>query len=192
MSPRKQQTIDPENSAALEPNAADTGAKVPASPGKGVVASGDDAATVLEIVKQYPAEEPSLIMVLQEVQDTLGWLSSESMEIVAKELGVPIAKVRGVATFYKAFSLEPRGKKVVKVCLGTACHVRGAGMLVEELERDLKIKAGKGMTEDGEFSIETVNCVGACAMAPVVVVGDNYHANVTPGNLSAMLKKERS
>lgn len=189
----KKPTVDIENTSALEPTAGDTGAKVPASPRRGGKSNGrDPEKAVREIVEQYPREEASLIMVLQEVQDTLGWLSPESLQLVAEELSLPVAKVRGVATFYKAFSLEPRGKKVIKVCLGTACHVRGAGMLVEELERELKIKAGQSMTEDGEFSIETVNCVGACAMAPVVVVGDNYHANVTPGNLSAMLKKERS
>jgi NADH-quinone oxidoreductase subunit E len=184
--------VDPENTAELEPTTGTTGAKVPGSPSKASVGSNGNEAMVRKIVREYPREEPSLIMVLQEIQDKAGWLSSDSMQLVADELGLPLAKVRGVATFYKAFSLEPRGEKVIKVCLGTACHVRGAGMLVEELERDLKVKAGGGMTEDGKFSVETVNCVGACAMAPVVVVEDNYHANMTPGNISAMLKKERS
>ena len=150
------------------------------------------ADAIREVISHYPKGEPSLIMILQEIQDVLNWLPPEAFEIVAEELDLSIAKVRGVATFYKAFSLEPRGKKLIKVCLGTACHVRGAGMLVEELERDLKVKAGHGVTEDGEFSLETVNCVGACAMAPAVLVGENYYANMTPGGLSSMLKKERS
>jgi NADH:ubiquinone oxidoreductase subunit E len=158
------------------------------------VKAGDDSIerAVREVVSHYPKGEPSLIMILQEIQDVLNWLPPEALTIVAQELELPVAKVRGVATFYKAFSLEPRGKKLIKVCLGTACHVRGAGMLVEELERDLKIGVGHGVTEDGHFSLETVNCVGACAMAPAVVVGENYYANMTPGALSAMLKKERS
>jgi len=154
--------------------------------------SKDNEQAILEVIEQYPREEASLIMILQEVQDRLNWLPPEAMEMVAKELNLSLAKVRGVATFYKAFSLKPRGEKLIKVCLGTACHVRGASMLVEELERELKVKAGEGVTEDGKFSVETVNCVGACAMAPAVVVGENYYANVTPGNLSGMLKKERA
>ncbi|MFH0882159.1 MAG: NAD(P)H-dependent oxidoreductase subunit E [bacterium] len=176
----------------LEPTAGDTGAKTPKTPSKRKVTGGSVEQVVHEVASHYAKGEPSLIMILQEIQDVLNWLPPSALKVVARELELPVAKVQGVATFYKAFSLEPRGEKLIKVCLGTACHVRGAGMLVEELERDLKVKAGKGITEDGNFSMETVNCVGACAMAPAVVVGENYYANMTPGDLSAMLKKERS
>jgi NADH-quinone oxidoreductase subunit E len=143
------------------------------------------------IFKQYPREEASLIMVLQEVQEKLNWLPPEALDRVAEELKVPRARVQGVATFYRAFSLVPRGKKVIKVCLGTACHVRGASVLADELERQLRIKVASGCTDDGMFSLESVNCVGACAMAPVVVVGENYYANTTWDQLDTIIKKER-
>lgn len=143
------------------------------------------------IFKHYPHAEASLIMMLQEIQDTLNWLPPEVLDRVAKELSLPRARIQSVATFYRAFALEPRGKKLIKVCLGTTCHVRGAPILLEQLERRLKIKAGHGCTEDGMFSLETVNCVGACAMAPAIVVGENYYANMTSAKLDGMLKKER-
>jgi NADH:ubiquinone oxidoreductase subunit E len=144
-----------------------------------------------KIFEQYPHDESSLIMILQEIQDQLNWLPADSLQRVACELKVPKAKVMGVATFYKAFSLEPRGKKLIKVCLGTACHVRGAAILVDELERQLNVKEGKGVTEDGAFSLEAVNCVGACALAPAIVVGEEYYANVKPGGLGKLLKMEQ-
>ena len=143
------------------------------------------------IFKRYPREEGSLIMILQDVQDRLNWLPPEALDRVAEELRVPRARVQGVATFYRAFSLEPRGKKLIKVCQGTACHVRGASVLADELERRLEIKVGHGRTKDGMFSLETVNCVGACAMAPVVVVGESYYANMSSDKLDKILKKER-
>jgi NADH-quinone oxidoreductase subunit E len=89
---------------------------------------------------------------------------------------VPLAKVFSVSTFYKAFSLEPQGDTIIKVCMGTACHIRGAGQLVEELERELGIGPDQ-TTEDLKFTLKTVNCVGACAMAPVMIVGEKYHGN---------------
>lgn len=143
------------------------------------------------IFEKYPRHEASLIMVLQDLQDVLNWLPPEILDRVATELSLSRAKVEGVATFYRAFSLEPRGDKVIKVCMGTACHVRGAQLLVDELERRLGIQAACGCTDDGKFSLETVNCVGACAMAPAIVVGENYYANVSPDKLEKMLKKER-
>jgi len=143
------------------------------------------------IFKQYPREEASLIMILQEVQEKLNWLPPEALDRVAEELDVPRARVQGVASFYRAFSLKPRGKKLIKVCMGTACHVRGAPILLDELERHLEIKAGNGCTKDGMFSLETVNCVGACAMAPVVVVGEDYYANTSPEKLEKIIKKEQ-
>lgn len=167
--------------------------KTKTSPAKkaGNKSNGHEAKALDTIFSKYPADESSLIMVLQDIQDELNWLSPESLDLVSETLNVSRAKVEGVATFYKAFSLEPRGEKVIKVCMGTACHVRGAPMLVDELERRLGVKAGCGMTDDGKFSLETVNCVGACAMAPAVVVGENYYANVGPGKLTKLLKKER-
>lgn len=194
MSPRraKKTDVDIENTRALEPKAGGTGAKAPPSPGKTKAgADGNELKAVDEVLSHYPAEEPSLIMVLQEINDRFNWLPPEAMNRVAGALDLPLAKVLGVATFYKALSLEPKGERTVKVCLGTACHVRGAGMLVDELKRSLEVEVGRGISPDGAYSLETVNCVGACAMAPVVVVEDNYYAHMEPGNIAKMLKKER-
>lgn len=143
------------------------------------------------IFEQYPKEEASLIMVLQEIQDHFNWLPEEAIDRVGTELDVPKARVMGVITFYKSFSTKPRGKKLIKVCTGTACHVRGSHMIINELERVLKIKAGSGISEDGMFSLDAVNCIGACAMAPAVLVDDRYYAKVSPGSISKMLEKER-
>jgi len=149
------------------------------------------AAATDEILAHYPLEEPSLIMVLQELNDQLNWLPPIALVRVADKLNLPFGKVQGVATFYRAFSLEPKGKKTVKVCTGTACHVRGAGMLVDELKRSLDIEPGHGISDGGDYSLETVNCVGACAMTPVLMVSENYYANMSPGGIAKMLKKEK-
>jgi NADH:ubiquinone oxidoreductase subunit E len=126
------------------------------------------------ILARYPREEPSLIQILQDVHRVYNYLPPEALAEVAAAVGVPLAKVYSVATFYKAFSLEPQGKVLVKVCTGTACHIRGAPQLVEELERELGVKPG-GTTSDMGYTVRTVNCVGACAMAPVLIVAGKYH-----------------
>ncbi len=196
MSPRKKSAkktdVDLDNTQALEPDSGETTGKRPESPGRARPKDVEDIqAGTREIISHYPKEEASLIMVLQEVQDHFNWLPPMAIKTVAEELELPEARVLGVATFYKAFSLEPKGKKTIKVCMGTACHVRGAGMLVDELKRELKVEPGHGISADGAYSLETVNCIGACSMAPAIVVGDNYYANMTPGNIGKMLKKEQ-
>jgi NADH-quinone oxidoreductase subunit E len=125
------------------------------------------------ILSRYPREEPSLIQVLQDVQRAYNYLPCDVLTRVAGQLGVPLAKVFSVATFYKAFALTPQGRTIIKVCTGTACHIRGAPQLIEEVQRRLGIRPG-GTTEDMAFTLQTVNCVGACAMAPVVIVGEKY------------------
>ncbi len=141
-----------------------------------------------EILADYPAEEPALIQVLQDVHRAYNYLPCDVLERVADALDVPLAKVFSVSTFYKAFSLEPQGDTVIKVCVGTACHIRGAGQLVDELGRQLGIGPG-GTTEDLSFTVKTVNCVGACAMAPVVIVGDKYWGSAKPAKVSRYLAK---
>lgn len=131
------------------------------------------------ILDRHGRERSSLVAVLQDVQDRYNWISQENLEQVAAGLGLPLSEVYGVASFYRALSLVPRGKKIIKVCQGTACHVRGAQLVQEELERQLNIKA-PGTTTDLEYTLETVNCVGACAMGPVVLVDDKYHSGVKP------------
>ena len=147
-----------------------------------------DLAKVDAILDRYPSDESSLVMVLQDVQTQFHFLPSEALERVADRLDLPRSKVFSVATFYKVFSLSPKGRTVIQVCKGTACHVRGAQLLEDELSRQLRIHVGE-TTQDGAFTLETVNCVGACAMAPVVIAGGRYHAEVVPSKLRGLVKK---
>ncbi len=144
---------------------------------------GVNLAPLDEILARYPKEEPSLIQVLQDVHRAYNYLPCDVLEKVAEALGVPLAKVFSVGTFYKAFSLTPQGKVIIKVCTGTACHIRGAGQLIEELERELGIHPGE-TSKDMGFTLKTVNCVGACAMAPVMIVNEKYHGNAKPAQVS--------
>ena len=125
------------------------------------------------IEEKYQNNPEALVMVLQDVSAEYNHLPQEALRYVAEKLDIPLSKVYSVATFYTAFHLEPRGRHIIKVCLGTACHIRGAGQLVEELQRQLGIGPDE-TTEDLKFTVKTVNCVGACAMAPVVIVGEKY------------------
>jgi NADH-quinone oxidoreductase subunit E len=150
-----------------------------------------DLQQATDILAGYPAEEASLIQVLQDVHRAYNYLPCDVLARVAEALDVPLAKVFSVSTFYKAFSLEPQGDTIIRVCMGTACHIRGAGMLVEELERTLGIGAGE-TTEDLAFTIKTVNCVGACAMAPVMIVGETYHGNAKPAKVGKFVEEGRA
>lgn len=145
---------------------------------------------VENILKKYPKQESSLIQVLQDINRLYNYLPEEDLKMVARELHVPLAKVYGVATFYKAFSLTPRGKKIVRVCTGTACHIRGSTQIVDEMSRIMGIKANQ-TSADLKYTLETVNCLGACAMAPVVVVNEKYTGNVKPANAKAILGEEQ-
>jgi len=120
-----------------------------------------------EIFSRHPQDPSSLIMVLQDIQREYHYLPCEALHETAAVLGVKLSKVFSVATFYNAFSLNPKGEKVVRICVGTACHIRGGALIKEQIEHHLGIKAGQ-TTGDMKFSIEVVACVGACAMAPVV------------------------
>jgi NADH:ubiquinone oxidoreductase subunit E len=148
-----------------------------------------DAAPVEGILERYPREEASLIQVLQDVHRAYNYLPCDVLMKVSEALEVPVSKVFSVATFYKAFSLKPQGKTIVKVCTGTACHIRGAGQLVEEVQRLLAIGPGE-TTPDMGFTLRTVNCVGACAMAPVLIVGGKYHGNAKPAKVAKALGVE--
>ena len=139
-------------------------------------------------IKKYSNEKKALISILQNIQEEYNYLPQEALKIVSKTLGVPLIDIIAVATFYRAFSLEPRGKHLITVCLGTACHVRGGPKILEEFERKLKIEAGE-TSKDGQFSLETVACLGCCAIGPVVVVDGNYHAQITIRKVDSILKK---
>ncbi len=128
-----------------------------------------DVSVVKEVLHRYSKDPTSLIMVLQDIQASLNYIPEDVINMVSKELSVPRSRIYSVASFYKSLSLVERGKHQIDVCMGTACHVRGAGLLVDQLSRELGIKSGE-TSEDKEFTLNTVNCVGACAMGPVVVM----------------------
>ena len=128
-----------------------------------------------------------LIEVLQDVQEHYGYVPEEAMRGISEELGMPLTDVYSVASFYKAFSLKPRGKNVVTVCTGTACHVRGAKMILNQATGLLGV-APSEMTEDGLFTIEQVNCLGACALGPVVTENGSCHHHMNPGKMRKLLK----
>ncbi|RJP69015.1 MAG: NAD(P)H-dependent oxidoreductase subunit E [Candidatus Abyssobacteria bacterium SURF_17] len=129
----------------------------------------------------------ALISILQDIQAELHYLPEEALRHVAKRLNLPLIQVYGVATFFKAFSLKPKGRHQCTVCMGTACHVRGAGRVLEELERKLNIKAGN-TTDDMEYSLDTVNCVGACALGPMVIIDGEYLGIMNAAKVKNVLK----
>ncbi|MCL4524077.1 MAG: NAD(P)H-dependent oxidoreductase subunit E [Acidobacteria bacterium] len=135
--------------------------------------------------------QESLIPLLQEIQTRYHYLPEFALRRVAAKLGVPVTDVYQVATFYSCFSLEPVGKHVVQVCLGTACHVRGAPRVLDRMLRDLKLSA-PGTTADMQFTVRSVRCVGCCGLAPVVRVDNNTHPNLTQAKVRGMLKKYQS
>ena len=145
-----------------------------------------DIRPVQKILKRYPHEMTALIQVLQDVQLAYNYLPETALKLVAGTLSVPLSKVYSVVTFYKAFSLTRKGKKICRVCMGTACHIRGARLLMDELERRLKIEPGE-TTPDRAYSLESVNCVGACAMAPVMMMNETYYSNVQPDMIRKIL-----
>ena len=147
-----------------------------------------DLSRIPEIIERYPLKPESLIMVLQDIQKEYNYLPGEALLQTAEKLDVPLSKVCSVSTFYNAFSLTEKGETIVRVCVGTACHIRGARMIQEQIEHALGIKAGE-TTSDGKFSIELVGCVGACAMAPVVMVNDRYHAQVKANRAKKLVQK---
>ena len=148
----------------------------------------EDMTRIDAIIAGYQGKTSGLTTILQDIQGEYNYLPPQAMERVAEKMGLPLSQVLNVATFYKAFSLEPRGKHLITVCLGTACHVRGGMRLVEQIERLLKIRAG-GTTPDMEFTLETVNCVGSCALGPVMIVDGEYHGKMVSSKVKRVLKK---
>lgn len=145
-----------------------------------------EAHAIEDILAAHPRQPQSLVQVLQDVQKKLHYLPKPAMLSVAQHLGVPQSKVYAVATFYKTFSLVPRGEHLVRVCMGTACHVRGAGLVVDELKKQLKVSPGE-TTVDKKHTLEVVNCVGACALAPVVMVDEDVHGAVAAADAHKIL-----
>ncbi len=141
-----------------------------------------------KIIKSYSCEESALIAILQEIENLYGYLPAWTLRHVSEELNVPMTQVYGVASFYDAFHLTPRGKRLIRVCLGTACYLRGSARVLEALERELGIEDGE-TTPDLEFSIQSVRCLGACALAPVMIVGERYFDKLTPKKVRSVLKR---
>lgn len=146
--------------------------------------------TVDRIIDQYNGDEQHLLAVLQDIQGAFNFLPRPALEQVSRKMNVSMSRISYMATFFSSFSLKERGKHICTVCLGTACHVRGAPRLVEELERVLEVKAGE-TTRDKQFTVETVNCVGACALGPLVIVDGEYHGNITANKVDRMIRKIR-
>jgi NADH:ubiquinone oxidoreductase subunit E len=130
------------------------------------------------IEEQFNGDKENLIMILQAIQKTYNYLPQASLRYLSEKIGVPISKIFGVGTFYSTFSLEPRGKHIISVCLGTACHVRGGEKVRERIQEALKIRDGE-TTEDMLFTLESVRCLGCCSLGPVVRVNDDIHGRIT-------------
>jgi NADH:ubiquinone oxidoreductase subunit E len=142
---------------------------------------------VSEIVEKHAGKRGGLIAILQEIQARCGYLPADALKTVADKTGRPLVDIYGVATFYHSFSLKPRGKHVCSVCLGTACHVRGGQAVADEFERRLETKCGE-TSADREFTLETVNCLGACALGPIVTVDGHYFSNVAPAGVKDIVE----
>jgi NADH-quinone oxidoreductase subunit E len=141
-------------------------------------------------ILKHKSRKKALIAILQDIQAEHNYLPPEALRLVARSLNVPLIDVIAVATFYRTFSLKPRGRHIVTVCLGTACHIRGGPKILEEFERKLAVKPGD-TTPDGRFTLETVACLGCCAIGPVVVVDRDYHAHTTTRQVDRILNRYR-
>jgi len=146
--------------------------------------------TVSRVIRKYQRDKDMLIQILLDLQSMFGWLSQEVLTEVSGQLEVPITQVYQIASYYKAFSLMPRGRHIIKVCLGTACQVRGSPRLLDTISAMLGMKPHE-TSEDMRFTLETVNCLGCCAMGPVVVVDETYHTKPSPSDLRKIFESAK-
>ncbi len=149
-----------------------------------------DLQAVCEIIEKHGYQKGSLIGILQDIQAKMNYLPRKALFQVAKSLDIPMTNIYEVATFYKAFSLEPKGRHTILVCLGTACHVRGGARILNYLENRLDVKSG-GTTKDLAFTLESVNCLGACALGPMMVIDKKYYGKINPHKIESILEKYR-
>jgi NADH-quinone oxidoreductase subunit E len=140
-----------------------------------------------QIIDKHNCEAGSLIQILLEIQSENHWLPKEALERVSQKLKVPLSQIQHITTFYKSFSLVPKGRHEVHVCMGTACHVRGAQRVLDTVQDQIGINPGE-TDVDLKFSLETVNCLGCCALGPVMVINGEYHGNIVPSQLEDVLK----
>ncbi len=143
--------------------------------------------TLQGILEHHKNEQGTLIGLLQDIQEKYGYLPEERLEEVAHELNVPLGRLFSLATFYHSFRLKPLGKHHICVCVGTACHVRGGPAITDTIERDLNVKAGT-TSDDGMFTLDTVNCLGACALAPLIMIDNEHHGNMDQKKIKKLLK----
>ncbi len=150
-------------------------------------------ADVTHLLEQYAPEEGqgALMGLLQDIQEELGYLPVEALEAVGKHLKIPLSHIYGVISFYAQFSLTPRGKNVIKMCMGTACHIRGGRMVLDEIRSYLDLN-GRDTTEDKLFSLEVVRCLGTCFLAPVMMIGNKYYGKMTTAKVRKILKSYQS
>ncbi|MEO0161104.1 MAG: NADH-quinone oxidoreductase subunit NuoE [candidate division WOR-3 bacterium] len=141
-----------------------------------------------KLIKEYKEAKVDIIQVLHHIQNEYNYLPKEVLIKLSRELHIPLSKIYSIATFYAAFSLTPRGKHLCTVCMGTACHVRGAPAVLSRIEERLGIRPGE-TTPDNNFTLETVNCLGACALAPIVVIDGEYHGQTTVNKIDRLLEK---
>jgi NADH-quinone oxidoreductase subunit E len=141
-----------------------------------------------KIITSYHNDKSALVQILLQIQKEEHWLSEDALKRISKKLDIPLNQIYHVATFYRAFSLKPKGRHTACVCLGTACHVRGAPKILDKAEQILGIKAGE-TTKDMKFTLERVNCLGCCALGPVIVVDEEAHGNLTTANVEEVFKK---
>lgn len=144
--------------------------------------------SVQAIIDSYQHDKGQLVAILQEIQSEYLYLKKEALEEVSQIMGLPVSQIYSVATFFKAFSLKPRGRHLINVCTGTACHVRGATRILEKMERDLEIDRGES-TADLRFTLETVNCVGACALGPMVIVDGEHSGQMKTDQVETLLSQ---
>ena len=150
-----------------------------------------DLTRAVEIIEGYNCQQSNLIAILQDIQAEYNYLSEEVLLLVAEKLGISASKVYSVATFYENFSLEPKGKHIIKVCAGTACHVRKSGPIYDAIYDYLNLSGKKKTSSDGMFTLETVACLGACGLAPVMTIDGEVHAKMTPDAALALLEEIR-
>jgi len=147
-----------------------------------------DAAVIDAILKKHPQDASSIIQVMLDVQNELYYLPRDVLDYISNSLHVPPSRTYNLATFYKAFSLKPKGKYPISVCTGTACHVQGAIKILDQIQRELGIKEGE-TTTDKKFSVESVRCLGCCGLAPVVTIGKNLHGKLPSSKVAKILKQ---
>lgn len=143
---------------------------------------------LIKLCEAYGNQPGELINILHKAQDTFGYLPRGVQEIIARQLGIPVSKVYGVVTFYSFFTMTPKGEHPISVCMGTACYVRGAEKVLDEFKRVLGINVGE-TTSDGKYSLSSLRCVGACGLAPVVLIGEKVYGRIVPGDVEKILKE---